>query len=168
MPNGLVDGETFWHGDYTLTGFAFRNVFGGMDGSFDGDKSVIIFPASASGWAGVANSNTDLYPMKLGSTAPKIKFTASVPDGNEVVVRFKFENNPSNLGNTEPSYETGTVTVSGSTSTDYEIDLANQGDNTFSSFILYLNTRDKGLRNRKCYYRECRNSNLHLWREWYW
>ena len=175
MPNGLVDGVTYWHGNYgndgstapadgdsgttdggsgttdgdsgttdgdsgttygSLTGFEFTEGFG----YFVHDNNTFRFPSTADSWAGVANANTDLYPMKLGSTAPKIKFNARVPSGGDVVVRFRFEENPH--PDNEPSYNTPEVTVSGATSAEYTINLVEQGVNTFSSFILYLNTQD--------------------------
>ena len=63
-----------------------------------------------------------------------------VPSGGEAVVRFKFEANP--YPNNEPSYDTPVITVSGDTETTYIINLDQQVDQTFNSFLMYLNTRD--------------------------
>ena len=83
-----------------------------------------------------------LYPITLSSDAV-ISFTGSVPSGGAVDVRFKFEFNT--FPDTEPSYNTASVTVSGATETVYTIDVPSQGANTFSSFLMYLDTRDVGV-----------------------
>jgi len=72
-----------------------------------------------------------------------ITFTGSVPAGGDAVVRFRFEANP--YPNTEPSFDTGTVTVSGADAATYSISVPSQGANTFNSFLLYLDTRDVGV-----------------------
>ena len=77
------------------------------------------------------------------SSDATISFTGSVPSGEAVDVRFRFEFNPH--PDTEPSYNTSAVTVSGSTETVYTIDVPSQGANTFSSFLMYLDTRDIGV-----------------------
>ena len=41
-----------------------------------------------------------------------------------------------------PAYDTATVVVSGATETDYMVEVPAQGNNTFSSFIMYLVERD--------------------------
>jgi hypothetical protein len=72
-----------------------------------------------------------------------ITFTGSVPAGGDAVVRFRFEANPH--PDTEPSFDTGTVTVSGSDAATYSISVPSQDANTFNSFIMYLDTRDVGV-----------------------
>ena len=42
----------------------------------------------------------------------------------------------------DPAYNTEAITVSGNVPTKYSIDIPSQGGNTFSSLILYLNTKD--------------------------
>ena len=44
--------------------------------------------------------------------------------------------------NVEPSYNTETVTISGSDLTPYHLEIPPQGSNTFSSFLLYVQTLD--------------------------
>lgn len=83
-----------------------------------------------------------LYPITLSSDAV-ISFTGSVPSGGAVDVRFRFEFNPHPV--TDPAYDTPAVTVSGATETVYTIDVPSQGANTFSSFLMYLDTRDVGV-----------------------
>ena len=72
-----------------------------------------------------------------------ITFTGSVPAGGDADVRFRFEKNPH--PDTEPSFNTEAVTVSGADAATYTIAVAAQGANTFSSFLLYLNTQDVGV-----------------------
>ena len=82
--------------------------------------------------------NTALYPITIAEDSV-ITFTGSVPAGGSADVRFRFEANP--YPNTEPSFNTGTVTVSGAA----EANAPAQGANTYSSFIMYLDTRDVGV-----------------------
>ncbi|MGB0445628.1 MAG: hypothetical protein ACPGGC_06245, partial [Porticoccaceae bacterium] len=119
-------------------GFQFTEAFSGA--AIDG--SVYTFPSSADSWAGFANMNTSLYPMTVAEDSV-ITFTGSVPAGGDAVVRFRFEANP--YPNTEPSFNTETVTVSGADAATYSISVPSQGANTFNSFLLYLDTRDVGV-----------------------
>ena len=92
---------------YTVEdGFQIVEAFSGAE--IDG--SVFTFPSSADPWAGFANMNTALYPITIAEDSV-ITFTGSVPAGGDAVVRFRFEANP--YPNTEPSFNTETVTVSG-------------------------------------------------------
>jgi azurin len=110
-----------------------------FDGAFGGvvvDGDTYTFPTGAEGWAGVANNNAGLYPISLehGGT---LTFTGSADSATNVY--FRFEKNPH--PDTEPSYNTTTVEVSGAAS-EYSVALDPQGANTFSSFILYVVDRD--------------------------
>ena len=72
-----------------------------------------------------------------------LTFNAAVPTGGDADVRFVFEYNP--YPDVDPQYQTAVVTVSGSELTQYTIEIPEQGENTFSSFLLYLNTQDLGV-----------------------
>ena len=96
------------------------------------------FPAGAEVWGGVANEDTSIYPLKFTQDG-KIKFKASAPNG-DVEVRFRFERLP--YPDVDPAYDTATVTVTGAEEAEYEIAVPAQGENTFSSFLMYFNTRD--------------------------
>jgi len=116
---------------------SISDAFGGA--TID-EGGVYTFPSSAEAWAGFANTNTDMYPLSF--TEPgSIRFTGSVPSGGDAEVRFRFEFNPH--PDVDPAYDTGTVTVSGAAETTYEISVPVQGDNTFSSVIMYLVTQDE-------------------------
>ncbi|MDA7760609.1 hypothetical protein N8909_01065, partial [bacterium] len=67
----------------------------------------------------------------------------SVPAGGDADVRFRFEFNPH--PDVDPSFNTAAVTVSGADAATYSVDVPAQGANTFSSFLLYLNTQDVGV-----------------------
>jgi len=97
------------------------------------------FPTSAQSWGGFANLGDAIYPLTVGENM-QISFTGSVPSGGDADVRFRFEKNPH--PDVDPSYNTDSVTVSGSASATYTIDLVSQGPNEFRSFIMYLDTRD--------------------------
>ena len=114
-----------------------------FSGSYGGalvNENVYTFPSSAESWAGFSNQNSDLYPLQF-SEEGSITFNGSVPSGGDVTVRFKLERLPH--PNTEPSYNTETVTVSGAEVASYTVGIPSQGDNTFSSLIFYVETQDE-------------------------
>jgi beta-glucanase (GH16 family) len=107
--------------------------FGGAENSND----IFTFPSSAESWGGYANTNDSIYPLSFPDGGV-ITFTAA--SNSPVVVRFRLEYQP--YPNVEPAYNTSSVTVNGTTESTYAITVPSQGNNTFSSFILYLGTRD--------------------------
>ena len=121
-------------GDDTDTGIVFSGAFGGtiVDGN------TYTFPTGAESWGGFANEDTSLYPFSFpdGGT---IEFTGATA-GADVDVYFRFEYNP--YPDTEPSYNTDVVTVSGTDEASYSVEIPAQGENTFSSFLLYVTTPD--------------------------
>ena len=110
-------------------------AFGGA--TFEGE--TFTFPSGAEAWAGFANMNTDLYPFSF-SNGGTLSFTGAVPSGGTVNVRFRFEYKP--YPDVDPAYDTQTVTVSGATEASYSISIPSQGNNTFSSLIMYVVERD--------------------------
>ncbi|MGB1328385.1 MAG: carbohydrate-binding protein, partial [Porticoccaceae bacterium] len=118
----------------------FSGSFGGA--SYNVETSTHVFPSGAEGWAGFSNQNTDLYPLRFADEG-MITFNGSVPSGGEVAVRFKLERLPH--PNTEPSYSSLTVTISGAEEASYNVVIPSQGDNTFSSLILYVVTQDEAV-----------------------
>ena len=108
--------------------------------TYDDDTKTYTFPDAADSWAGFANKDTSIYPMKLGGGAT-ITFDASVPSGQDADIRFRFERLP--YPNHEPAFDTNAITVSGATETTYTINVgAQNATNTYSSFLMYLNTRN--------------------------
>ncbi|MCH1553249.1 MAG: glycosyl hydrolase, partial [Luminiphilus sp.] len=97
------------------------------------------FPSTAADWAGFANMNTAIYPFVL-ELGGQITFQAAVPGGGSANIRFRFERLP--YPDVDPAYNTAAVTVIGSTPTKYSIDIPAQGLKTFSSLIMYLDTKD--------------------------
>jgi beta-glucanase (GH16 family) len=97
------------------------------------------FPTGSETWAGFANANTALYPISI-SQPGEITFSAYVPSGGSASVYFRFEKNP--YPDTDPSYNTSSVIVTGDVSQSYRVSLASQGSNTFRSFLLYVNDQD--------------------------
>ncbi|MDG2017851.1 MAG: glycosyl hydrolase [Porticoccaceae bacterium] len=113
-----------------------------IDESFGGatyDGETFTFPSSAEAWAGFANMNTSLYPFVF-EDGGSLSFTGSVPSGGSVNVRFRFEYNP--YPDVDPAYDTQTVTVSGAEEDTYSITIPSQGNNTFSSLIMYVVDRN--------------------------
>jgi len=126
--------------NYTVEdGIQFTEAFG--DTTID-DGPTFTFPSAAETWGGFVNMNTALYPITVAEDSV-ITFTGSVPTGDDVDVRFRFEANPH--PDTEPSFNTETVTVSGADAATYSINVPSQGANTFNSFLMYLITPDVGV-----------------------
>ena len=113
------------------------------DGAFGGaisePGSIFTFPSGSESWAGWANTNADMYPLSFSQEAT-LTFTAAVVDGGTADVRFRLEFNP--YPDIDPAYDTEVVTVTGDTPTEYTIVIPSQGANTFSSFLMYLDTQD--------------------------
>jgi hypothetical protein len=115
----------------------FEEAFSGATITLADDGSnVYTFPSTdADAWAGFANQHIAVYPIRL-TGAGSITFDASVPTGEDVNVRFRFEKLP--FPATEPSFNTDHVTVSGDVESSYTINLPAQGANTFESLIMYI------------------------------
>jgi hypothetical protein len=109
-------------------------VFGGTvyDGSF------YSAPTGAEPWGGFANEDVSLYPLSFVDGG-LITFTGAT-SGTDAEVYFRFEYNP--YPDTEPSFNTLPVTVSGVVGASYSIVIPSQGTNTYSSFLLYVTTAD--------------------------
>lgn len=113
--------------------------------------NTLVFPNDAEDWAGFGGMNSATssgFPFSFPSGG-QVNFTAYHPLGGVVKVKFKFErlahNTNGNLeADTEPSYSTSEVVVSGSSPSTYTIDIPPQGVNTFSNLLLYI--VDKGER----------------------
>ena len=121
-------------------GIIFDGIFNGTQIEAAGrGKYKYTFPTSAENWAGFANQNTSLYPFSF-PFGGKIDFEAYVLD--DVSIKFKFEKLP--YPNTEPSFYTETKLIT-SSNRKYTIDISHQSNNTFSSFLLFLITRNKSI-----------------------
>jgi len=118
------------------TGIVFSGSFGGT--IVDTSTSTYTFPTGAETWGGFANEDVSLYPFSFPNGG-EISFTGSTA-GADVDVYFRFEYNP--YPDVEPSYNTATVTVSGTAESPYSVAIPAQGANTYSSFLLYVTTLD--------------------------
>ena len=148
FPNfGVVGaGNTYEYRNITFTGgtpvvlasneASFTEAFGGTT---IGDGGVYTFPTGAEAWGGFANMNADIYPLRFTSDG-SISFMGSVADGGSANVRFRLEYNPH--PDVNPAYDAVGVTVSGATPTEYTVNVPSQGENTFSSLIMYIAEND--------------------------
>ena len=118
----------------TFTDVEFTGVFGGT--AYDG--SFYNAPTGAEPWGGFANEDVSLYPLSFVDGG-LITFTGAA-SGTDAEVYFRFEYNP--YPDTEPSFNTLPVTVSGMDGASYSIVIPSQGTNTYSSFLLYVTTAD--------------------------
>ncbi|MDG1291203.1 MAG: family 16 glycosylhydrolase, partial [Flavobacteriaceae bacterium] len=127
----------------TVTVQAAGPLFTGAFANATKVGDVYTFPSGADAWAGFANDNADLYPISL-TYGGRITFTGSA--AQDTSIRFLFENAPH--PNNTPNHATGNVTITTSNPTAYSVAIpaytagANQ---TFSSFIMYVNERDQGV-----------------------
>ena len=116
----------------------FTGIFGGMNII---NNTIYIFPQSAEIWAGVANVNFDIYPLTF-EYGGKIIFSYRVVDpGVDVHVRFRIEKNP--YPDVLPDFNTTWFSCNGQGTG--EIRIPSQGNNTFSSLLLYLQERDRSI-----------------------
>ena len=115
-------------------------VFSGPFGGAEVDTATMTYttPTGAEGWAGFANEDISVYPFSFPNGG-SISFMGSTA-GTDASVHFRFEYNP--YPDVDPSYNTDAVTVSGTDPMEYVVDIPSQGENTFSSFLLYVNTLD--------------------------
>jgi len=127
----LPGGPTSVAADFTAGAFGNAVV--------DAETQTYTFPSGAEGWAGFAN-NADIYPISFPEGG-SITFTASaaVPTN----VRFRFEYKP--FPDVDPAYDTANVLIDSAEPTEYTIEIPSQGENTFSSFLLYLVERDQSV-----------------------
>ena len=88
-------------------------------------------------WAGFANEDASVYPFTFGDGG-SITFNGFT-NGAFADIYFRFEFNP--YPDIDPSYNTTSVTL-GPESTEYTLNIPSQGENTFSSFLLYVTTLD--------------------------
>lgn len=116
--------------------FIFYGSFGGALVSINGNSATYTCPTNAETWAGFANINTSYYPLKFANGG-KIEFEAVV--SSNVTIRFKFEKLP--YPDVEPSFSMDSVTITPGI-LNYAINIPSQGVNTFSSFLLYVDTKD--------------------------
>ena len=121
---------------------SFSGAFGGALLSIDSASGLdyYLWPTGAEPWAGFANENVALYPISF-EHGGRITFKSSVSSGGSADVRFRFERLP--YPDTEPSFDTEVVTVSGAEEMPYTIEIPSQGANTFESFLFYVMTRDE-------------------------
>ncbi|MEC7491377.1 MAG: fasciclin domain-containing protein [Pseudomonadota bacterium] len=127
----LSGGQTAVVADFTT------GAFGGAVA--DAETETYTFPAGAEGWAGFAN-NADIYPISF-SEGGSITFTASAETPTNI--RFRFEYLP--YPDVDPAYDTATVLIDSAQATEYTIEIPSQGDNTFSSFLMYIVERDQAV-----------------------
>ena len=132
---------------------AFTEGFGGATistGSFfkesNGQRTSgpkYNFPSGAESYAGFANKNTDIYPMKFpngGTISAKVMKWNS---GDDAQIYFRLEKNP--FPDVDPSWDSDPIAIKGGLANaglTYTIDIPAQGDKTFSSFLLYIIDRD--------------------------
>jgi Leucine-rich repeat (LRR) protein len=111
------------------------------DGAFIGDGAEMVgntfmFPLTAQDWAGFANDNLSMYPLSFPDGGI-ISFTAS--SEQPVNVKFRFEYMP--WPDVSPDFETELVEINGACET-YSVEFPSQGDNTFSSFLMFVVERN--------------------------
>ena len=117
-------------------GIVFSGTFGGSQ--VDTTTMTYTNPTGSESWAGFANENVSVYPFSFPNGG-HVQFMGSTA-GTDVDVNFRFEYQPH--PNVDPSYNTASVTVSGTDPQAYTVDVPPQGANTFSSFLFYVNTLD--------------------------
>lgn len=135
---------------------AIWSAFADSGSTVDGTNNDIFeYPTGAQPWAGFANDATGMYPLTF-SNGGTINFTAAVEDGGTAHIYFRFEANV--YPHVDPHFNVGENTwtgdrnnmpsnyaykITGSTPTEYSINIPSQGNNTFNSLVWYIIERDK-------------------------
>jgi len=100
------------------------------------DQNIYSFPNDAEDLAGISTGIGNINLEHGG----KILFEAKSDE--PVSINFKFEKSP--YPNTEPSFFTNNLTISGNTKSSYEIDIpAQDSNNSYSNLILYITEKGK-------------------------
>ena len=120
------------------SGIVFTGSFGGALDTETPGGGIYTNPTGAESWAGFANEDASMYPFQF-PFGGAIHFKASSA-GADAAINFRFEYMPH--PDVEPSYNTEPVTISGSELMPYHVEIPPQGSNTFSSFLLYVQTLD--------------------------
>ena len=143
--NGTVYFDNiFFYGGGEASGDKYSNAYGGPFGGATISEGVYTFPSSAEAWAGYADLTPEVISFPYGG---KITFNAAT-SGTDVTLNFKFERlafdaEGNGAADTEPSFSTADVVVSGTDTTEYTLSIeAQDADKTFASHLLYLVTRD--------------------------
>ena len=127
----------------------FTEAFGGTNltnVSYEPFTATYELPSSAESWGGFANANGGIYPLMFPDGG-NFTFTAAT-SGTDIDVFIRLERLPyldSDPDRVEPSYNSSLVTISGTESKEYSVEIEPQGTNTFSSIIYYLQTRNQEL-----------------------
>jgi hypothetical protein len=148
--NDLVETNTFGPVDMTM-------AFGDATIVDTGEEPYYFVDSSlGNGFAGYAyNFTAEGYetnplleaPLTFGSGGT-VTFTASIPSDQTLSaadIRFKFEKQASETGDssvTDPSCFSETITVNGSDSVIYTVEMPVQADRTFANIVMYLDTSD--------------------------
>jgi PHD/YefM family antitoxin component YafN of YafNO toxin-antitoxin module len=113
--------------------------FGGA--TIDEDTNTLTFPSGSEAWAGFANTDETVYPFVFPYGGSVSFNAATIEGGSDADVYFRFERMPH--PDVEPAFNTEKMTISGSTTTSYTIDIPVQdAENTFSSLIFYIVDQD--------------------------
>lgn len=115
------------------------------DGIFGGAiyAQTFTFPTTgAETWAGFANNNTNIYPLKF-TAGGKVTFKATVASDTDVYFRFEANPHP----NVDPAINTSNTSLLASNpdNTVYEIEIPSHATNTYNSAIFYVVARDVGV-----------------------
>jgi len=119
-------------------------IFGGT--SIEG--STFKFPTGAQGWGGFValDSETEpYYPFRFNE-AGQITVMASVPDGGDATIRFKFENAPH--PDTEPSIDNILVNLSGASEQTVSVPVpayTADTEQTFGNLVFFITERNRDI-----------------------
>lgn len=118
----------------------FETPFGGVEYN-DGTYTN---PSSSQSWGGFANADESLVDIKF-SEGGRITFNASCDGSAQVMFLLEkdpYDTNGNGDEDTEPNYTTDLITISGTGTTEYSIEIPSQGQNEYSSFIMKVVTKD--------------------------
>jgi len=118
----------------------FEIPFGGVEYN-DGTYTN---PSSSENRCGFANADESLVDIKF-SEGGRITFNASCDGSAQVMFLLEkdsYDTNGNGDEDTEPNYTTDLITISGTGTTEYSVEIPSQGQNEYSSFIMKVVTKD--------------------------
>ena len=119
----------------------------GSFGGFSYSDGVYTNPSTSESWGGFANTNESLVGVTF-SEGGRITFNATCDGSAQVMFLLEkdpYDTNGNGDEDTEPNYTTDLITISGTGTTEYSIEIPSQGQNEYNSFIMKVVTQDVGV-----------------------
>ena len=130
--------------DINSSHITYTPKFEGPFGGFEHSDGVYTNPSTSESWGGFANTNENLVDITF-TEGGRITFNASCDGSAQVMFLLEkdpYDTNGNGDEDTEPNYTTDLITISGTVTTEYSLEIPSQGLNGYSSFVMKVVTQD--------------------------